>query len=351
MALVFMEGAETFEAGGSFLDVDDDLRVKETTGQLGISTDTRYSGGQSLSVYSNTADLKFNYDQTIAGGATWFCGAAIKLNSISTVDRALIEWNTDFSPGTVKNAVYMQATTGDLLFKRGTTTIHELSGADGFTAAQWDYWVFKVKDDPTTGTLEIWRNGTKLADVTSLNTGDGSTAYTTISFKSQTIVFAYYDDIYVGDTTGSDLTDQVGEVRMELVSPNANGTTNNFTASPAVANYLNVDDGTTNDGDTSYNHSSTATHKDLYATANLTGDVDTVYAVQVHARVRVAYAAVRTANIVCRSSVTEVDGTTFDMGSTSYKVATEIYENDPNGGINWTEASANSAEIGIKIAS
>ena len=346
MALVFMEGAETF---GDADEYTFDPRVRENAGSADIVSDTRYTGGQSFYRYSNTSILRFDYDQNIAGGATWYCGVAIKISQFRTTDYPCIRW-TQGGDGTIKNSLYMQATTGDLLFCRGTTTIHEVSGADGFVANEWAYWVFKVKDDPTTGTLEIWKDGVKVADETGLNTGDGTTAYTGIAFLAQSITYHYYDDCYVGDDSGSDMTDQVGEVRMESVPANANGTTNDFTASPAVANYLNVDDGATHDGDTTYNYSSTATDKELYGTSNLTGDVGDVHAVQPHIKTRLDFSlASKQGNIVCRSSATEADGPTVSPFG-AYQNFTKIYENDPNGAVNWTEGTANSAEIGFEIS-
>ena len=74
-----------------------------------------------------------------------------------------------------------------------------------------------------------------------------------------------FDDIYVLDDAGSDNTDFLGDCRVETIFPDADGNENDFTASPAVSNYLNVDDGGSPDDDTTYNWSATATDRELYA--------------------------------------------------------------------------------------
>jgi hypothetical protein len=51
---------------------------------------------------------------------------------------------------------------------------------------------------------------------------------------------------------------------------------------------------------------------------------------------------------VARSSTTEVESADKYLG-VDWRYINHIYENDPNGGGNWTEANVNAAQFGLKI--
>ena len=213
----------------------------------------------------------------------------------------------------------------------------------------WNYLVLKVFIDNTTGTLEFWRNGTKDLDLTGQDTRDTGTSIGAFRFHAPNGGTWDYDDIYIGDNSGSDMTDQVGEVHIEMVLPNADGNRNNFTrVGGGTNNYEAVDDGTTSDGDTTYLYSSTATNGELFGHAALTGNVDTIYAVNVAARVRKEDAGNRSINLIARSSATESDSGQKGM-NTYYTWQSAFFENDPNGGGAWTESAVNAAEFGLEI--
>jgi hypothetical protein len=97
-------------------------------------------------------------------------------------------------------------------------------------------------------------------------------------------------------------------------------------------------------------HSSTATDKDLYGFAALQGNIDTVYAVGVCLRARKQETGERQVRTVARSGTTEVESGDKALG-VGWRYLNHIYENDPNGGGNWSEANVNAAQFGIKIQS
>lgn len=337
MTLLCMEGFEDFNTDAQ---LKSDSKILTTTA---ISFSTGRINGQA--VVANASDDIFLYLESVSTGTTVYFGYAMKHSSLPFSTGSQVALLSD--DGVTMWNIYMTATTGLLQFRRGTTIVG--TGTIAPTIGAWNYIVFKVLISNTVGTVESWVNGTKDLDLTNQDTDNGGGNIATAKLQSQSgISTLEYDDFYLGDDAGTDMTDEQGDCHIEQVVPNANGTTNNFTASPAVANYLNVDDGDTPDDDTTYNHSSTATDKELYGCASLVGPVQTVHAVQVRARARKEDAGNRLINLICRNNVTEVDSGQLGL-STDYVSHSKIFENDPDGGGNWTEADVNSMEVGFEI--
>jgi hypothetical protein len=233
---------------------------------------------------------------------------------------------------------------------RSTTTLLGTT-SNSLTVGAWNYIEVKIKISNTVGTVEVWINGEKGLDLSSQDTLNGTAAaeITSINLDAASITYCEYDDIYVGDTSGSDMTDRQGDCHITMVTPNANGNRNNFTrVGGGSNNYEAVDDGATPDDDTTYNHSSTATDGELYGCTAMSGSVDTVLGVQVRARVRKEDAGNRLINLICRNNVTEVDSAQLGLAD-SYTWKSKIYENDPDGGGNWTETDVNAMEVGLEI--
>lgn len=250
--------------------------------------------------------------------------------------------------GATEQIVLRNDSSGDLFVDRAGTNL----GSTTALAPLLDTWYYIELDitfgDGTAGSIDLYVNGNNELSLSSIDTrnvtGENLGRIGLIGNSSGANIF---DDLYFLDDQGTDQTTRIGPCFIETVFPDANGTTNNFTASPAVSNYLNVDEADPDD-DTTYNHSSTATQKDLYGHAALTGSIDTIYAVMPRSRARISEAGSRGVKNVARSNVTEVDGTEKFIDQT-YVYVDHIYENDPNGGGAWTESSVNAAEFGIKI--
>jgi hypothetical protein len=336
MALLGMNG---FEDYGDTADMKADDFVT-TVGTMAFETGR--ITGRALTI--NSFDDDYYHHLTAPTTATWYIGLGVKATSPPSSDSVLIfTRNTD---GGEEIRVYL-AVGGTMQVRRSGTLLGTTTNSVNF--GTWNHIVLKVFQNNTTGTVEFWLNGTKEIDLTNVDTLNtvASLQYVHIAAVSASLPIAI-DDLYIGDDSGTDMTDQQGDCVIEMLTPNANGTTNNFTASPAVSNYLNVDDGSAPDDDTTYNHSSTATHKELYACSNITGNVDTIHAVQVRAYARKEDAGNRQINLICRNNVTEVDSGQKGL-TTTYGYKSHIYENDPDGGGNWTEADVNAMEVGLEI--
>lgn len=338
MALLFMDGFDAYEDKSSWEHDErwgvSSVNFTPTTGR--INGKAVYSTG----AYEASAMLSADSSATI------FVGFAMKILTSPTASRDVLDlYDTD---GNLEGRLVINADR-TFSYEVGGITVVATSSA-GISTGEWHAIGLEVYMHASAGTVKMWIDGVQVANGSALDTLDG-TAASIRQFLIRTTSghTTYWDDLFIGDDSGSDLTAYPGDCHIEMLTPNANGTTNNFTASPAVSNYLNVDDGNPKDDDTTYNYSATATDKELYGFSAITGSLDAVYAVQVQAAVRKEGAGSRTVNLIARSSATESDSAQKGMAVDDYLWVTHHYENDPNGGGNWTQSAVNAAEFGLEI--
>jgi hypothetical protein len=337
MALLWMEGFEGFDNSSALI----------TRYNMNGINSLNITAGRNTTLTNNKAaritfSSQYIGERVSMGDANMVFGAAFKYEStIKTDDIARFLASTG-----AEQLVLRTTAAGEIAVDRSTTNLGITSGF-GLLPDVWYYIeIVALLTDGATGTLELWVDGIKELDLSSVQTRNVSGEnISEVRLEGFTSV---WDDVYFLDGTGTDQTTRIDNPVIELITPDANGTTNNFTASPAVSNYLNVDDGNTPDDDTTYNHSSTATDKELYGMSALEGSIDTIIACKQSALIRKEGGGSRTVAMVARSSATEVDGPTEGI-SGGYSYRDHIYENDPNGGAAWTESSVNAAEFGIKI--
>jgi len=341
MALLWMEG---FEGYSSYADIMNDNRYAEDTTSGAATLVSGRGGGQALQC-ANSAMIALvilpqNSSSTIYGGF------AFKDTSSTTSIRDIFHFGGDssatptFYVGIYNKTVYISTSLSDttpLVSARYITNV-------------WHYVSFKIFLNNSTGTIDLYLDGVLEDSGTGLDTiGSGAdSTIKVITFDAPNLYTSVlFDDIYFGDDSGSDLTDIVKEIAIESLLPDGAGGSSQFTPLSG-SNYQNVDE-TTSDGDTTYNSSSTATHKDLFTTASMSTTSGTVYAVQVKNKFSKDDASYRTVKNKIKSSATESDGSTTGATYSEYKTNVDIFENDPNGGGNWTISSVNAIEIGYEV--
>jgi hypothetical protein len=337
MALLWIDGFE------QYADLNDVIDNYDSSQNAGIVMATgRHAGGNNRAL-----DIDFNNSNVTRAipesTSTIVVGFAYNSGIWSTSLDLLRLW----SGGT--EMIVLRPSAGiELVVDRGSTQLGITTGL-GLIANQWYYIELKVFIHDSTGTVELWVDGSKELDLTSQDTRNGTPSTINRFQLVGNTNNARFDDLYVLDDSGSDATDRLGDVRVETLFPDADGATNDFTAvGTGSTNADRVDDGITPDDDTTYVHSATAADKDLYGFEAITGSVDTVYGVGVCLRLRKAEAGERTVRTVARSSTTEVESADKYLG-VDWRYINHIYENDPNGGGNWTEANVNAAQFGLKI--
>lgn len=134
----------------------------------------------------------------------------------------------------------------------------------------------------------------------------------------------------------------------EILRPNAVGLLAQFTASPAVPNWQNVDE-VYADNNTTWNYSSYASYRDLYNISEPTfPDAAPINKVTLYARCRYYTPGTNYKGYYgLKSGATEDWGTVVSFGGwTTYS---RVYATDPNTGSAWTKAAIAALQIGVKV--
>lgn len=227
------------------------------------------------------------------------------------------------------------------------------TGTTVIANATWYYVELKIVVG-TSGSCELHLNGVsgEIASTTG-NFGTTNVGLVALSGQADTANSNYFDDFYILDTTGSSpQNDFLGDVTVETLFPNGDGTHQDWTPSAAGAHFSKVNEstGTYPDGDTSYVSDITPGDIDTYTVGSLATLTGTVFGVATNLYARKDDAAGRTVAPVIREAGTDHVGSTTPGLSTSYLFYRQLYQADPAGAA-WTIASVNAAEYGIKEVS
>ena len=203
----------------------------------------------------------------------------------------------------------------------------------------------------SSGSCELHLNGIS-GEIASTTANFGTTNVAQIAFvePNNNASDLFLDDLYLLDTTGSaPQNDFLGDVTVETLYPNADGTHQDWAPSTAGSHFSNVNEssGTYPDGDTTYVSDVTPGAIDTYTVGALAALTGTVFGVATNLYARKDDAAARTIAPVIREAGTDYVGATTVGLTTSYLFYRQLYPLDPAGAA-WTIASVNGSEYGVK---
>ncbi len=336
MALLLIDGFEQYSSNAHL-----HRAGWQDEGTNWIPVTGRHSGGQAIRGNLNSQGIRtpiFNATDVIT------VGVAINFfQGISATNHVFMSLRN----GGVTHVDLICTSAGELQIQADGSFLEATSGL-GLVAGQYYYIELDVTIHDTTGTYDVVVDGVSKMSNTGVDTRNGSTTTVdNVNFQTRSDADMRIDDLYVLDDAGSDNTGLLGDCRVETVFPDADGNEVDFTALSG-ANWTQVDDGLTPDDDSTYNHSATATDRDLYGFSALSGDIDTIFGVQASMLVRKEEAGFREVRVIGRSNVTEVESGNKTLG-VNYTYKSHIFENDPDGGVNWDEAAVNAAQFGLDL--
>lgn len=281
-----------------------------------------------------------------ASQASFSVGFAFKYDSVSSLGTGLMVQLMDSAPAS-QLSFYVVGSTGVLKVTRGQNVADLIVSSPSLIASGvWNYIELFGTVNSTTGTLELWVNGTQIGTFSGNTQQTGNANIQGIQLQVPDISGSssgYFDDLYITDTAS-----RVGERRVETLRPNADTATKNFTPLTGTANYAMVDESQV-DGDTSYVQASVVGNRDLYSIAALSSTPTTIDAVQVVSFAEKTDATTRAIYNSVQSAGTDSDGSSMNL-SASYSRYNRIIANDPNGGGAWTASRVNGLLIGPKVA-
>ena len=203
----------------------------------------------------------------------------------------------------------------------------------------------------SSGSCELHLNGVS-GEIASTTASFGTTNIGQVRFAQpgNNLSDLFLDDLYLLDTTGAaPQNDFLGDVTVETLYPNGDGTHQDWTPSAAGAHFSKVNEssGTYPDGDTTYVSDVNPGDIDTYTVGSLAALTGSVFGVATNLYARKDDAAGRQIAPVIREAATDHVGATTVGLTTSYLFYRQLYQLDPAGAA-WTIASVNGAEYGVK---
>jgi hypothetical protein len=230
-----------------------------------------------------------------------------------------------------------------------------LTPADTIKINQWYFieWVVEIVDG-LTGTIKVYVDDELVINKTNVRTfpnfvvyqaGFGTYGWNNVSIGGNGTALAA-DDFYVCDGSGSaPFNDRLGDIEIVVLRPNAVTVQADWTPSPTVDNYLNVDD-TEPDDDTTYNYTDTPGDIDLFEMDDLP-DGYQVLGAQLLINARRTEEGFASLTPQLKQDGVIYDGATRPLASTYYYRNRDVYEKAPDG-TDWTLEKINAIQAGYK---
>jgi hypothetical protein len=251
--------------------------------------------------------------------------------------------------GTTEQCSIRTNSSGVLTVNQGATV--KATGTTVLSSNVWYYVELKATVHGSTGIAELKLNGaTEIASTSSLDlTGTANNYFNGFGLNITTSnTQIQFDDVYLLDTTTGTNTTFLGPVRVATLYPAAPGNYTQWTSNGG-SNMGCVNE-PYEDGDGSFNQSSTANQIDTFVMDDLPIGSGTVYAVQHVLVARQDAGGPRTIAPLLRIGSTDYAGTSQSL-STSYAFGMQIYDQSPATSSAWSVSEVAGLESGYKILS
>lgn len=345
----FIEGFDAY--GDDVGALGDRWIVENTTKTYPSSTTHRGASGSSLFLvgYSLspaiTMSLKKSYRCVVAG-------FAIRYRSDATAPGSNDEGPLCLMSGATKMITLALEESGLFTLRRGSQGgVILATGTSTLLSDVWYYLELKVFIDDTLGAFEFKIDGVTEFSGSSVDTN----ASATVDSVNRTAFFVpditnslydfWVDDVYLnGDTTTNTAGGFLGDTRVTVLRPDADGTYEQWTLSTGVDAFALIDEDLPSTVD--YLESSTAAQKYSVSHTAFTG-TGTIHAVEQCVFTSTPDNTTRNLYPICRSNSVDYQNPTVRGRGGAY--VTSVYENNPNTATAWTDTTLNAAEFGLEI--
>lgn len=327
--------------------------VNSVSSGLTIQTTNGRFGGRWLQVYGGNQTPRGYLIKNIGSSSQTLCVQfGYKAMQYTNVASWVFEL-VDLPNGT---QITLVDDNGWLKVYRGLPTSNLLGTASQqLTMNIWHQIEFKVKIDPSAGTVLLKLDGTTVLNLSTQNTratanssANGfeisDTPVSTGAFEFGFSDFIFMNDAQVGGQNYCN--DLLGSRRVFLAMPTADGNYKEWTRSAGADNYANVDEVPPND-DTDYNKTGSVGARDTFAYPDLPNVNATVNAVVCDLYARNLEAGAGKLKGLCRSNGVDGEGTEITVPD-SYNWGQSVLYLDPNTSAPFTAAAVNAAEFGYK---
>jgi len=353
MALIYADSFDGYAATADLLstgrwDGDTGVVLETTGGAFGGNcvsfdddSDTLF---KLLPASPSGVEIRIAFWVKIASGSI-FAGDFLQLRS---TQGGLLAWNLGFS---TTDLWLTLSSFDDSLFPAT-----EVTGSTDIDDDQWHHIEIYFKaGDGTDGAYKAIIDGITEFENTGTDTNNAVTAadfakldLLTIPGRNLTADGWLIDDLVIWDDSGSDFTGELGQHRMEALTPTAEGAADQFTPSAGVDNSAMVDDASP-DGDSTYVESSTTGHEDFYEFTDMATAPTGIFGVYVTAVLRVPDFGTQDFRLKSRQSASEGDGATQTLEGMNYQAVHEFFAQDPDSVADWNTAGVGTAQFGIEV--
>lgn len=333
MSLVVMEGFDALTA--SYVTSKYPLG-----GYFGADVTTGRYGGQGFRPGPGNQNGEWVVSTGGLGTFTCGCGINVSLSGFSTGIN-LLRMNN--SAGNRQFTIGLRSD-GTVCVQNGTGSLSSAlaaSAAGVVTSSAWFYMEVEFVLSDTVGECRVWINGTKVIDISGVDTKGSTTTvvdelrYGQVGTGAGGIIL---DDFYLTNTAT-----RLGESRITTLVPTADTADKDWGRSTGSDNYALVDE--LPYATTDYVTSATAGDLDLYDFGNLPYTPLTIHAVQTSFFAAKDDAASRSVRARLRSGGTDANGTSLGLTATHVQ-KTDIYATDPNTTAAWTASAVNALQAG-----
>jgi hypothetical protein len=247
---------------------------------------------------------------------------------------------------------FVMAADGEIAGYRGDGALLGTTTGMGLTYGVWRYFEVKAKINNSTGSVVIKSGGVEVLNLSDVDTQNGGNAYcNVVYFQGDTANKVFAEHLYFCSTAGSTCNDFLGDVRVDLLTPNAAGSHTDFTPS-AGSNFQNVDDAGVNDGDTTYNQGTDVGDKDSYGLSDMPSPPanTVIFGTRTLAVMRKTDVGARGAKILTIAGATEHASAEIAL-SDSYGLCGDLLELNPADSDSYEDADINALEAGVEVAS
>jgi hypothetical protein len=321
----------------------------DAVGWVMKATDGR--GGQRAAEASTGAD---SLDIYAGGTNTVVCGHWVHYTSIPNTTITMQFWNHDSNSSFPQVSVTTQ-NDGKINVARGTGAALATTTNAVITAATDHYVEVKVFTDNVSGTIEVWVDNVQVIDFTGDTQNAAAAGITSVRIQGMnSSALTRINDLYVLDAEGAaPFNDRLALWQVDSSLPDGDGATQDFPTlvpSSPTTPYTKVNE-VEPDDDTSYVESPDAGDIELFTMANLPAFAgSTIAAVQLNYLAKKGeMGANRAMHGITRPVLTVYHGTNQGLAYPDYQHFKEVWINNPETGLPWTEAEFNASQFGVEL--
>jgi hypothetical protein len=283
-----------------------------------------------------------------AAGATVTTGFLFRTDQASSNERLISFWSDGQSRAISPNSsVWYNGSTDQFSVRRDSTVL--TTGTLTVAANTWAYLEIQLKIDDASGVFKVKIDGQLDIDFSGdTRHSSNSTALEGVQLGNNLII-AYFTDWYICDGTGSIRNDFLGSCEVAALTPNADGYVTDFTPLSST-NVSNVDEVGDHDGDTSYNAASVEGNKDAFDMTTISNlDGRQILGLQAEVVASKDDSGAKYARPFIRPATTDTPGTSVVLAQGSYKLLSDIWEQNPDDSLDFEQADIDGLEVGVEV--